>query len=345
MSVPTSPIGKTRVSRIGFGAGPIGGFRGPVSETEARAALAAYWQCGGRYVDTSPFYGYGCSELRSGAFLREHPGATVSTKVGRVLRAQRPDDDLSVLRKGGLPFWPQFDYSYDGAMRSLEQSQLRTGLTRFDIVLVHDLEPAAHGANYPRVFDTCMNGAYRALRELRDAGDIDAIGIGVNDTAAARDFVLAGDIDAVMLAGRYSLLDHDPAVLSFFDLCQQRQVGILAAGVFNSGILATGAGPGASYGYRQAPADVVARVAAVETVCRRFGVALPAAAIQFVQAHPAVCSVVLGSASASNVVENMAQASASLPGAFWQALVQQDLLPATLVPHPSSHESSLHAHR
>ena len=343
MSLTTHAIGDTHVSALGFGAGPIGGFRGPVSEVEAHAALAAYWQLGGRYIDTSPLYGYGCSELRVGAFLCEHAGATVSTKIGRVLRPQRPGDDLSTLRKGGLPFWPQFDYSYDGAMRSLEQSFMRTGLSRFDIVLIHDLEMAAHGDNYARIFDICMNGAYRALRELRDAGDIRAIGIGVNDTAAADAMVRAGDIDAVMLAGCFSLLDHDAAVLSFFALCQQKQVGILAAGVFNSGILATGTGAAASYGYRPAPAAIIERVAAIETVCRQHGVALPAAAIQFVQAHGAVRSVVLGSASAGNVVENMAHSSCAIPETFWQALVQQDLLPASLIPCKTSDERMSHA--
>ncbi len=346
MSLPTQSVGGTAVSTLGFGAGPIGGFRGPVNEAEARDALAAYWTHGGRYIDTSPLYGYGCSELRVGAFVREHAGATVSTKIGRVLRPQRPGDDLATLRRGGLPFWPQFDYSYDGAMRSLEQSCLRTGLTRFDIVLVHDLEPQAHGADYPRMFDTCMNGAWRALRELRDAGDIRAIGVGVNDTAAARAVAFAGGCDVVMLAGQYSLLDHGTDVLDFFDQCQQRQIGVLAAGVFNSGILATGTGSTASYGYRPAPADILARVAAIEAVCRRFDVALPAAAIQFVQAHPVVRSVVLGSASATNVVDNMAHASRAIPIAFWQALVQQDLLPANLLPsYPSSLARHAHAHR
>lgn len=328
----SSKLGDTTVSAIGFGAGPIGGFRGPVGEADAQAAMAAYWSRGGRYLDTSPLYGYGRSELRLGAFVREHAQATVSTKVGRVLRAQRAEDDLSQLRKGGLPFWPTFDYSYDGTMRSLEQSMLRTGLIRFDIVLVHDLERDVHGTDFERQFDTCMNGAYRALRELRDAGDVKAIGVGVNDTAAARAFVEAGNFDGVMLAGRYSLLDHDAQVLSFFELCSEKQVGILAAGVFSSGILATGASAQASYGYRPAPGDVLRRVQRIEALCTRFGVALPAAAIQFVAAHPIVRSVVLGSSSADNVEQNVEHGNAALPAAFWTALVDEGLLPAHLIP-------------
>lgn len=338
--IASHALGDTQVSRIGFGAGPIGGFRGPVSGIEADAAMAAYWAAGGRYYDTSPLYGYGRSELRLGAFLREQLAqadapAVISTKIGRVLRVQRPGDDLSTLRKGGLPFWPRFDYSYEGAMRSLEQSSQRTGLTRFDIVLVHDLESGVHGSDFQRQFDTCMHGAYRALRELRDAGDIQAIGVGVNETAAARAFVEAGDFDCVMLAGCYSLLDHDAAVLSFFELCLHKRVGILAAGVFNSGILATGAGAGASYGYRPAAEDILQRVRAIEQVCARFDVNLPSAAIQFVLAHPAVASVVLGSSSAANVQHNLSHASQAVPAGFWRELVDQRLLPAQLVPKVS----------
>ncbi|WP_418320081.1 aldo/keto reductase [Piscinibacter sakaiensis] len=330
-------LGDTAVSRIGFGAGPIGGFRGPVDSVEAEAAMAAYLNAGGRYFDTSPLYGYGRSELRVGAFLREQtasaqPPAVISTKIGRVFRVQRAGDDLSTLRHGGLPFWPRFDYSYDGAMRSLEQSSLRTGLTRFDIVLVHDLEPGVHGADFQRQFDTCMDGAYRALRELRDAGDILAIGVGVNQSEAARAFVEAGDFDCVMLAGCYSLLDHDLAVLSFFELCQDKGVGILAAGVFNSGILATGAGASASYGYRPANPAIKQRVRAIQQVCAEFDVDLPAAAIQFVLAHPVVASVVLGSSSATNVQQNLAHAGKVLPTAFWRKLADAGLLPMHLTP-------------
>lgn len=336
--ITTRTLGNSAVSTIGFGAGPIGGFRGRVAGSEAETAMAAYWDAGGRYYDTSPLYGYGRSELRVGAFLREQTAepqtpAVISTKIGRVLRAQRPADDLSTLRPGGLPFLPRFDYSYDGAMRSLEQSSLRTGLTRFDIVLIHDLEPGVHGADFQRQFDTCMQGAYCALRELRDAGDILAIGVGVNQTEAARAFVEAGAFDCVMLAGCYSLLDHDAAVLSFLELCQHKGVGILAAGVFNSGILATGAGAGASYGYRPADAGTLQRVRAIEQVCEQFDVELPAAAIQFVLAHPVVASVVLGSSSATNVQHNLAHACKALPAAFWRALVDAGLLPPSLIPN------------
>jgi D-threo-aldose 1-dehydrogenase len=328
----TRQVGNAHVSAVGFGAGPLGGFRGPISAAQAENALRAYWDHDGRYVDTSPFYGYGRSEMRVGAFAGEHPGIAISTKIGRVLRPLTSDDDTSQLRKGGLPFWPSFDYSYDGAMRSLEQSCLRTGLIRFDIVLIHDLDVGYHGKEFERLFDSCMNGAYRALRELRDAGDIKAIGVGVNETAVAKAFIEAGAFDCVMLAGRYTLLNHDDGVVSLFDSCVRSNVGILAAGVFNSGILATGATEAASYDYRPAPPERRARVAEIEAVCAQFGVPLPAAAIQFVQAHPAVASVVLGSMSADEVRQNVAHSRHAIPQAFWQSLAEHGILPRELLP-------------
>lgn len=323
-------LGGAQVSSIGFGAGPIGGFRGPVTNAEGQSALQSYWDNGGRYYDTAPLYGYGRSELRTGAFLREVEGATISTKVGRYLRAQRPGDDLSTLRKGGLPFWPIFDYTYDGVMRSLEQSMMRTGLTQFDIVLFHDLEPDVHGKDYERHFNDCVNSGYKAMKELRDAGEIKAIGIGVNQTSAARRLLEAVDLDAIMLANRYSLLDHSQEVESFFDLCKDRGAKVLAAAVFNSGILATGITDKALYAYQRPSAEIVEKVQNLQRICADFNVSMPAAAIQFVKAHPIVASVVLGSSNPANVKRNIAMAEEPIPPDFWQALVSKRILPPHL---------------
>jgi D-threo-aldose 1-dehydrogenase len=318
------------VTEIGFGTAPIGGFRAHVPEADAQGAMDALWRAGGRYWDTSPYYGYGRSELRIGGFLRsaERPGIVLSTKIGRWMRRIQPGDDRSTLRPNGLEFWPVFDYSYDGAMRSLEQSFLRLGVPRIDIALIHDVDVWTHGSQdaAQRMFDTAMNGAYRALDELRRAGDIRAIGAGINEAAWCRKFIETGDFDCMMLAGRYTLIDHAPEVRDLFALCRARNVGILLAGVFNSGILATGSRADATFDYKPASAEVQARVQRVEAVCRRHNASLSAAAIQFALAEPVIKSAVLGAVRAAEVEANIAAYRAPIPPGFWAELKDSGLL-------------------
>ncbi len=339
-AMPSRTIGRTglAVSEIGFGAAPIGNFRFDASDADAQAAMQALWDGGGRYYDTSPFYGYGRSELRVGRFLRGVPrdDYVLSTKVCRWMRPLRSGDDLSTLRKGGLPFYPTFDPSYDGAMRALEQSYLRLGLDRIDIALIHDIDAFTHGSDAVAepLFEQAMEGAYRALLELRRSGQIRAIGAGINESGWCRRFVEAGDFDCMMLAGQYTLLEHSPETLSLLALCEAKQVSLLMAGVFNSGILAAGSkDPGAMFHYKPPPAAVIDRVERLEALAATHRVRLADAAVQFVLARPIVASAVLGAIRPSEVEANLRGHASVAPRAFWTALCDEGLV-ARDVPLP-----------
>jgi D-threo-aldose 1-dehydrogenase len=227
---------------------------------------------------------------------------------------------------GPLPHRAVLDYSYDGTLRSIEQSLLRTGLDRLDIVLIHDVDVWTHGAAAIEArFREAMEGAYRALSRLRDEGVVRAIGVGVNEHRMCERFVYAGDFDAMLLAGRYSLLEQ-PALERFFPLALQRGIAVFLGGVFNSGILATGARPGARYNYQPAPPDVLERVARIEAVCASHGVRLADAALQFALAHPVVTSLVLGAVTPQEVQRNLASLAAEIPIALWGELRDGGLL-------------------
>lgn len=334
--LPRRRLGGTslEVTEIGFGGAPIGNFRFATSDDDAHGAMAALWAGGGHLYDTSPYYGYGRSELRVGRFLQgvDAGSYVLSTKVGRWLRPLRASDDVAALRRGGLPFYPTFDVSYDGAMRALEQSYLRLGLDRIDIVLIHDVDAWTHGSDAAAepLFEAAMAGAYCALAELRRAGQIRAIGAGVNETRWCRRFVEAGDFDCMMLAGRYTLLEHSAETLALLELCRAKQVGVLMAGVFNSGVLAAGSGAGATFHYREPPAAVAERVARMERIAQAHDVPLAAAAIQLALAHPAVAAAVLGATRAAEVESNLAGYRRRIPAGFWGELKAAGLIAADL---------------
>lgn len=339
--LPARPIGKAglAVTEIGFGGAPIGNFRFQISDGDAHAAMDALWQGGGRLYDTSPYYGYGRSELRVGRFLQSVPASdyVLSTKIGRVMRPLRASDDTSGLRVGGLPMFPQFDYSYDGVMRSLEHSYLRMGVGRIDIALIHDVDAFTHGSDAAAepYFKAAMEGAYKALDELRRSGDLKAIGAGINDTRWCRRFVEGGDFDCIMMAGQYTLLTQSAETLDFIELCRKRDVGLLLAAVFNSGLLVLGSKSQATYNYNPPPADVMARLARIEEIAAAHRVALNAAAIQFVLAEPVVRSAVLGATRAQEVEANLTAYRTPIPAAFWADLKGARLL-APNVPIPRS---------
>ncbi|MGQ0663915.1 MAG: aldo/keto reductase [Pseudomonadota bacterium] len=322
-------LGAATVGALGFGGAPLGNLYAPIPEAEALAAVARAHALGLRYFDTAPHYGHGLSEHRLGHVLRNLPrdGFTLSTKVGRLLAP-----DQGVAREshgfvGTLPFRQHFDYSYDGALRSIEDSLQRLGLGRIDIVYIHDVDRYTHGAEaYPRQFAAAMAGAYRALERLRRAGAIRAIGLGVNEWEVCRDALAHGDFDGFLLAGRYTLLDQS-ALRELLPAAAARGVGIVIGGPYNSGILATGAVAGARYFYRPAAPEILARVAAIEAVCRRFGVPLRAAALRFPLAHQAVVSVIPGARSAAEVEANVALLATAIPPEFWPALKSAGLLP------------------
>ena len=335
--LPRRPLGHSgpEVTVLGFGGAPMGDLYAPLDDGAAIATVEAALDAGITLVDTSPLYGRGLSEHRIGTALRRRPraGVVLSTKVGRIF-APAP---LGVRRAegyaGGLPHEGRFDYSYDGALRSLEHSMLRLGVAAIDIALVHDVDPWTHGTAAPERQREALGGALRALADLRAQKVVRAIGIGVNDADVCVRFALEADIDCVLLAGRYSLLEQ-PALDAFLPLAQQRGLGVMLGGVFNSGILATGAVPGARYNYRAAPPDILERVRAIARVCAAHGVALPHAALAFVLGHAAVSSVVLGAVSPDEISRNVAMLAQPVPSALWRDLKAERLLP-TDAPAPA----------
>lgn len=324
-------IGKTglEVTVLGFGGAPLGDFFDHIPEDRALATVEAAWDAGVRVFDTSPYYGHGLSEHRFGHVLRQKPSGQVvlSTKVGRVLRPERPDRIDRGLFKGGLDFAAAFDYSYDGCMRSLEHSYHRLGMNRIDIALIHDVDIWTHGSAeaYDARVKEAMSGAYRALDELRRAGVIRAIGVGVNEIGASLRFCTEGDFDCLLLAGRYTLLEQH-GLDDLFPLVKAKDMSILLGGPFNSGILAVGARPGATYNYRPAPPEIMNRVARIEGVCARHNVPLAAAAIQFPLGHPSVASIIPGAVRPEEVIANARLMAETIPDALWDELKAEGLL-------------------
>ena len=340
-TLPSRRVGRTaiEVTTLGLGGAPMGGFRATISDAEALALTDAAWQAGVRYFDTSPFYGYGRSELRMGAALRDKPRGefVLSTKIGRILHAMRPGETPPAdFRQNGLPgFAPVFDYSYDGVMRSLEHSTLRLGLSRIDIALVHDVDfwTIKDRELLDERFRTVMDSGYRALDELRRAGVIGAIGVGINEADTSLRFIRAGDFDCMLLAGRYTLLEQG-GLAEFLPECVTRGVSVVLGGPYNSGILTGDVRPGVTHDYVAAPPALVEKAQRIEAVCRRHAVELGAAALQFPLFHPAVCSVIPGALAVREVTQNAARLSAPIPADLWSELKREGLLdPAAPTPN------------
>lgn len=312
------------LSTFGFGGTPLGTLDRTEGAGEALALVDAAFASGIEYFDVAPFYGSGLAEHRMGTAMigRPREDYLLSTKVGRLLRPGRTEG-----ARPGLPFAPEFDYSYDGVMRSAEDSRARLGMERIDILYVHDVSPRWAGDQIEARFREVMDGGYRALVELREAGVIKAFGVGINDAAWCVRFAEAGDFDLFMLAGRYTLLDHS-AQEAMLPLCQERGIGVVVAAPFNSGILATGARPGATFFYTEAPADLMARTARIEAVCAAHGVPLPAAALQFPLRHQAVLSVVAGSRTPDELAANVAHVTRPIAADFWAELAHEGLIPS-----------------
>ncbi|MFC3898807.1 aldo/keto reductase [Lentzea rhizosphaerae] len=317
---------KVAVSRLGFGAAPIGNLYREVSDFEALGAVEAAWQNGVRYFDTAPHYGLGLSERRLGVALSGRPRDeyVISTKVGRLLE---PFDGSGLDDEGfAVPahFRRVRDYSADGVRRSIESSLERLGTDRVEIVYIHDPDD---------YWDVAFGEAYPALEELRSQGVVGAIGVGMNQWEMPERFVRETDIDVVMLAGRYTLLEQ-PALPSFLPACVERGVSVVACGVFNSGLLSKPVvAADAKYNYENAPSELVERARAIAAVCERHGVTLPEAAIQFALGHPAVVSVVIGSRTAEQMDANARHFAASIPPELWAELKSLGLL-GSEVPTP-----------
>jgi len=341
MTLPKRRVGKTKleVTTLGLGGAPMGGFRATIPETEAIALTDAGYEAGIRYFDTSPYYGYGRSELRMGAALREKPrdSFVLSTKIGRIFHAMKPGEKTPAdFRDTGLPgFAPVFDYTYDGVMRSLEHSHLRLGLSKIDIALVHDVDfwTTKDRDVLNQRFKTVMDSGFRALDELRKAGVIGAIGVGINESDTSLRFIQAGNFDCMLLAGRYTLLEQG-ALADFLPECVKRNVSVILGGPYNSGILTGGVKPGATHDYAAAPADLIKKAQKIEAVCGRHGVELGAAAMQFPLFHPALCAVIPGALSVGEVKQNVGRMGMKIPSDLWSELKREKLLdPAAPTPN------------
>jgi len=316
-------------SRIGLGGGPLGNLYAPLTEAAAQETLQAAWDGGIRHFDSAPFYGSGLAEQRLGRFLagRQRDAYTISTKVGRVLEPEPEGQGPDPTFPGRPPFVPRFDYSHDGVMRAFESSLRRLGVDRVDLLLLHDIDTLTHGAAQPARMALAMRSGLKAMLALREAGAVRAIGLGVNECAPCLQVLPYADWDCFMLAGRYTLLEQ-PALDELLPACTQRGIGVIPVGIFNSGILATGAVAEARYDYLPAPSDIIARVAAIEAVCARHGVQLASAALRFPLAHPAVAAIVVGARSAAEVAANLALSAAPIPARFWDELKSEGLLAA-----------------
>ena len=324
------------VTALGIGSAPLGGLYADVPVADAIGVLDAAWEAGLRYFDTAPMYGLTRSEHLVGQVLREKTGPrAISTKVGRLMTTERagrslppapPKNPLDPGWWNGLGFREVFDYSYDGVLRSFDDSQQRLGTPEIDLLYVHDIGRVTHADRHDHHWNALTKGGgFRALQELKAAGNIKGFGLGVNEWQIIRDALEETDLDCCMLAGRYSLLDQDAAEV-FLPLAQRRGVALALGGVFNSGILAAPKGGRRKFNYADADPAIVARVEALRAVCDEFDVALAAAAIQFPMRHPATTCVVIGAKTATQLRQNIDWFDNPIPEALWQRLQDRGLI-------------------
>lgn len=323
-----------RLPAIGFGAAPLGNLYRARSDRDCADLLTAAWDGGLRYFDTAPLYGFGLSERRLGSFLQTRPrdDFILSTKAGRVLKANAAHHAQRDYFIDADPYEPHFDYSYDGIMRSYEDSLKRLGLDRIDILLMHDIGAATHGEDHGARFREAMSGGVRAMEELRRSGAVGAIGLGVNEWQVCAEAMTLATWDVMLLAGRYTLLEQDS--IDFLNLCTDMNVRVIAAGVFNSGVLVAKHIEQATFNYDVAPPDIMARVKALAAICTKHNVPLGAAALQFPWSHPAISTVLMGIGTRDELTQNLDRARHALPPALWTDLVAAKLLRAD-VPLPT----------
>ncbi|MGH6902902.1 MAG: aldo/keto reductase [Geminicoccaceae bacterium] len=328
----TRELGRTglALTQAGMGSAPLGDLWERIPESRAEATFAAAWAGGVRYFDSAPWYGNTLAEHRLGHFLRQQPEGSfaVSTKVGRVYRRSRgPDDPPVGPWAGGLPFVLRFDYTYDGVMRSYEDSLHRLGLARIDLLVIHDIDIGYHGddAGIERRFRQLEDGGLRALQELKSAGEIGGYGAGINEGPMIGRFLERFELDFFLVAMPYTLLDQAP-LDDALPRCVERGIGIVIGSPYASGILATGPIEGARYNYAPAAPEILDKTRRIEAVCRRHGVPLPAAALQFPLGHPAVAAIIPGAVDPAEVEQNLAHLHTGIPADLWVELKAEGLL-------------------
>jgi D-threo-aldose 1-dehydrogenase len=319
-------VGRTdlHVTSLGLGTATLGGSRIRLSNDERLKLVDAAWNAGVRYVDTAPFYGVGAAERAAGDALRDKPRDewALSTKVGRLLRAHDSGGHTADGRLAPLPFEVTYDYSYDGIMRSMEDSYQRLGLAKIDILFVHDIGVYTHGAEANSAhMKVLRESGYKALDELRRTGVVSAIGLGVNEKEVLIEVLGWGDWDAFLLAGRYTLLEQGP-LDDLLPMCSARGTSIVVGGPLNSGILAGRD----TWNYAAAPPEIVTRVQALRVMCDAHNVPLTAAALQFPLAHPAVAAIIPGPRSAAEFEANLPLLRMPIPAALWADLREKGLL-------------------
>ena len=328
-TMKTREIGKTglKVTEISFGGAAIGGLYRESTQEDSNAALQAAWDSGARMFDTAPRYGAGLSERRIGDFIRSHgeEHAVISTKVGRLLT---PVSHSNEPRHGfvkGLDFDASYDYSYDGIMRSVEMSYARTGLNYLDILFVHDIGNLTHGTELgAKHFKIFCDSGLKAMQELKSSGAIKGWGLGVNEVPICLDVMAQADMDCILLAGRYTLLDRS-AQAELLAKCASRNTSLVIGGVFNSGILATGITADSHFDYEPASADIIARVKGLEALATEYKIPLAAAAMQFTLRNPIVATVLIGTSKASSFTRNIDLLSVAVPGEFYERAEQYTL--------------------
>jgi D-threo-aldose 1-dehydrogenase len=319
-------VGRTNlhVTSLGLGTATMGGSRVPMTIDERVKLVEAAWNAGVRYVDTAPFYGVGAAERATGDALRDRPRDewVLSTKVGRLLRPRSGGGGATDGRLAPLPFEVKYDYSYDGIMRSMEDSHQRLGLAKIDILLVHDIGVYQHGAEANAAhMKVLRDSGYKALDELRRTGVVSAIGLGVNEKEVLIEVLKFGDWDAFLLAGRYTLLEQGP-LDDLLPMCSARGTSIVVGGPLNSGILAGRD----TWNYAAAPPEIVTRANALRAMCEAHNVPLLAAALQFPLAHPAVAAIIPGPRSAAEFEANVPLLRQPIPAALWGDLREKGLL-------------------
>jgi len=331
-STASKQVGSTPLSlpAFGFGSAHLGELYSRVDEADVAATLDAAWDAGVRYYDTAPWYGRGLAEHRLGHYLRNRPRAEfkLTTKVGRQL--VRPENPATFDRApwtGGLNFEVLWDYSYDGIMRSYAQALQRLAIDTVDALVIHDLDEAYHGEHFAQRQKDLRDSGIKALQELKKTGDIQAFGMGINTDAALNEVATQVPLDFCLVAMPYTLLDQ-ASLHTGMKTCAERGISVIIGAPLASGILATGSAGAQHYAYGKAPAAIQDKVKGIEAVCRAHNVALPAAALQFVLAHPIVVSTIPGAAKASEVTANVAHVNAPIPATFWSDLKTQKLIDA-----------------